>query len=87
MFHSNQEPLEILPAELEVPKSIEQTKNKPECCGEVEIKIPCCCTIQVPHGFQFASQSTPKIAYHVDCLSAVKELCRKTIHVDYCGPI
>ncbi|MGX5576588.1 ABC transporter permease [Bacillus toyonensis] len=84
LFYTNHEPLEILPTESEEPK---QLANKRECCEEVNTKLPFCCTVNVPHGFQYVPQSTPKIAYHVDCLSVVKESCRKTIHVEDCGPV
>ncbi|PHG14136.1 ABC transporter permease [Bacillus toyonensis] len=87
LFRSNHEPLEILPVESELFKSSEQTKNKPECCEEVKTKIPFCCTIQVPHGFQYVPNEPPNIAYALDCLSVITETCRKTIHVDDCGPV
>ncbi|PFY35581.1 ABC transporter permease [Bacillus toyonensis] len=43
--------------------------------------------VQVPHGFQYVPNSAPKIAYNLDCLSVVKESCRKTIQVEDCGPV
>ncbi|OUB14056.1 hypothetical protein BK708_26030 [Bacillus thuringiensis serovar yunnanensis] len=81
MFHQEQEPLTILPAD-----SVDN-ENKHECYEEVNTKVPFCCTVNVPHGFEYVPNGTHKIAYTLDCVSVVAEKCRKTIQVDGCGPV
>ncbi|WP_176512353.1 hypothetical protein [Bacillus cereus] len=87
LFHSNHEPLEVLPEASEGGASIEQTKNKPEYYEEVNTNIPFCCVVNIPHGFEYAPNGTHKIAHNLDCLSVIEEKCRKTIQVDGCGPV
>jgi len=53
-------------------------------CKEAH-KIPFCCVISIPHGFEVISNYQPKIMYHLGCLAMVKETCRKTVQVDDCG--
>ncbi|PEE33264.1 hypothetical protein CN271_12645 [Bacillus cereus] len=80
-FRQNHEPLSFLPEESEY------TEKKQECCDEVNTKVPFCCMVQVPHGFQYVPSSPPKIAYNLECLSVIEESCRKTIQVEDCGPV
>lgn len=56
----------------------EQTEKKQECCEEVNIKVPFCCMVQMPQGFQYAPNSAPKkIAYNLDYLSVEKNFVEK----------
>ncbi|PFK21664.1 ABC transporter permease [Bacillus cereus] len=80
-IHSNQKS-NSLPREK--PMSIE---SKHDCLEEVNPKIPFCCTVNFPHGFQYVPNETHKIAYNLDCISVVEEKCRKIIQVDGCGPV
>ncbi|PHG00026.1 hypothetical protein COI63_26930 [Bacillus toyonensis] len=50
-------------------------------------KILFCFAVNIPHGFAYVPNGTHKIAYNLDCLSGIKEKCRKTIQVDGCGPV
>ncbi|MEH7219488.1 hypothetical protein [Bacillus toyonensis] len=81
MFHQEQEPFTILSED-----SVDK-ESKHECYEEVNTKVPFCCTVNVPHGFEYVPNGTHKIAYNLDCVSVVKEKCRKTIQVDGCGPV
>ncbi|PGO56274.1 ABC transporter permease [Bacillus cereus] len=68
----------------EKPMSI---KSNRDCLEEINTKIPFCCTVNTPHGFQYIANETPKIAYNLDCVSVIEEKCKKTIQVDGCGPV
>lgn len=57
------------------------------CHMEVNSKVPFCCAVTIPHGFHYVPLGKYKVAYSLNCLSVVKESCRKTIHVDGCGPV
>ncbi|WP_141402195.1 ABC transporter permease [Bacillus cereus] len=46
-----------------------------------------CCSVNIPHGFQYVPNETHKIVYSLDCVSVVTETCRKTIQVDGYGPV
>lgn len=81
LFHHEQEPLTILPEEPI------QADTKQACFEEVKTNIPFCCAVNILHGFTYVPNGTHKIAYNLDCVSVVKETCRKTIQVDGCGPV
>ncbi|WP_141543555.1 hypothetical protein [Bacillus toyonensis] len=81
LFRQDHEPIEFLPVDSD------HIEKKPECCEEVNTKISFCCMVQVPHSFQYVPNSEPKISYNLDCLSVVKESCRKMIQVEDCGPV
>lgn len=88
MFHHEQEPISILQEPLSIP--LEESMyagTQPECFEEVNTKIPFCCVVNVPHGFQYVQNETHKFAYNLDCVSVIEEKCRKTIQVDGCGPV
>ncbi|WP_170958030.1 hypothetical protein [Bacillus toyonensis] len=88
MFHHEQEPLSIPqePSSLSLEEPM-YDEMKPKCFEEVNTKIPFCCTVNVPHGFAYVPNGTHKIAYNLDCISVMKEKCRKIIQVDGCGPV
>ncbi|ETE88269.1 ABC transporter permease [Bacillus thuringiensis] len=48
-------------------------------------KVPFYCTISVPKGWEVLSECQPKIVYQLDCLSIIKETCRKVVEVKDCG--
>ncbi|QTB20770.1 ABC transporter permease [Lysinibacillus sphaericus] len=56
-----------------------------QSAGKESHKIPFCCVISIPHGFEVISNYQPKIMYHLGCLATVEETCRKTVQVDDCG--
>ncbi|MFF2242286.1 ABC transporter permease [Bacillus thuringiensis] len=56
-----------------------------KCKQEEGHKIPFCCVISIPHGFELVPHCEPKIVYHLDCLATMKETCRKTVQVEDCG--
>ncbi|TFZ09475.1 ABC transporter permease [Bacillus cereus] len=55
------------------------------CVPETNHKVPFCCVIPIPQGFQLVSDCKPKIVYHVGCLNSIIETCRKTVQVEDCG--
>ncbi|UYX55503.1 ABC transporter permease [Bacillus thuringiensis] len=55
------------------------------CKPEEGHKIPFCCVISIPHGFELVPHCAPRIVYHLDCLATMKETCRKTVQVEDCG--
>ncbi|MED3220859.1 ABC transporter permease [Bacillus thuringiensis] len=62
--------------------SIELSYNRSK---NIQHKVPFCCTISVPKGWEVLSACHPKIVYQLDCLSIIKETCRKTVEVKDCG--
>ncbi|MCR8964200.1 ABC transporter permease [Brevibacillus halotolerans] len=48
-------------------------------------KVPFCCVIPIPHGFELTSYCKPKLVYLLNCVGLVTETCRKTVKVDDCG--
>ncbi|WP_042228964.1 ABC transporter permease [Paenibacillus popilliae] len=54
-------------------------------CSEKKQKVPFCCVVSIPHGFELVSPAHPKMAYNLDCLATIKETCRKTVQVEDCG--
>lgn len=65
--------------------SLYYQSESPGYCSEKKQKVPFCCVVSIPHGFEFVSQSQPKMVYNLDCLATIKETCRKTVQVDDCG--
>lgn len=60
---------------------------KHECMSPVDLKVPFCCIVPVPKGFELPDKVQFKIGYSMDCLSVVKDHCRKHIQIDDCGPV
>ncbi|PGG90770.1 hypothetical protein CON73_15240 [Bacillus toyonensis] len=80
LFHHEQEPLTILP------KEPVQADTKQACFEEVNTKIPFCCAVNIPHGFAHVPNGTHKIVYNLDCVSVVKETCRKNHSSEWVRP-
>ncbi|WP_429797324.1 ABC transporter permease [Brevibacillus laterosporus] len=66
-------------------KSYSQANESHQGMSEENHKIPFCCLISIPHGFELTSYCKPKMVYHLNCLGLVRETCRKTVKVDDCG--
>ncbi|MCR6850463.1 ABC transporter permease [Bacillus sp. IBL03825] len=63
------------------------TSAKYNCVEPIELKVPFCCTVQIPRGFRLPDEINYKIGYNIDCLSVVKDHCIKNVQVDDCGPV